>query len=220
MSSPLALEQRLWSQGKVVAGLDEAGRGAWAGPVVAAAVLLPPQPERLLAELAGADDSKRLRPAERERLDACIRRVAAVGVGICPATEIDAGGILPATMKAMQAAIAALPRPPDFLLIDQIPYALGDLPQQRLVRGESKSLSIAAASIIAKVFRDRLMRALDGEYPGYGFGQHKGYGTPAHQQALDRLGPSLEHRCTWAPLLQLKLPLEAATGRSSLRPKA
>ncbi len=225
-SPPLVLEQRLWSQGKVVAGLDEAGRGAWAGPVVAAAVLLPPQPERLLAELAGVDDSKRLRPAERERLDTCIRRVAAVGVGISPATEIDAAGILPATMQSMQAAIAALPRPPDFLLIDHIPYALGDLPQQRLVRGESESLSIAAASIVAKVFRDRLMQVLDGEYPGYGFGQHKGYGTPAHRQALDRLGPSLVHRCTWAPLIQLRLPAcrgdrpVAPTGRSPLRPGA
>lgn len=207
MSPPLVLEQRLWSQGKVVAGLDEAGRGAWAGPVVAAAVLLPPEPGELLVALAGVDDSKRLRPAERERLDECIRRVAAVGVGVSPATEIDAAGILPATMRSMLAAVAALPRRPDFLLIDQIPYALGDLPQQRLVRGESKSLSIAAASIIAKVFRDRMMKMLDAEQPGYGFGQHKGYGTAAHRQALDRLGPCPAHRRTWAPLIQLRLPL-------------
>ena len=219
MSPPLVLEQRLWSQGKVVAGLDEAGRGAWAGPVVAAAVILPPHPERLLTELAGVDDSKRLRPAERERLDACIRRVAVVGVRSSTAAEIDAAGILTATMRSMQAAIAALPLAPDFLLIDHIPYALGDLPQRRLVRGESESLSIAAASIVAKVFRDRLMQVLDGEHPGYGFGQHKGYGTPAHQTALARLGPSPVHRCTWAPLIQLRLPFDGATGRSPRRPE-
>ncbi len=217
ITPPLEIEQGLWRQGKVVAGIDEAGRGAWAGPVVAAAVLLPPDAEGLERELAGVDDSKRLRPPERERLDVRIRGMAAVGVGVVSAAAIDELGILPATMRAMLEAVAALPQAPAFLLIDHIPYALGEMPQQRLVRGESRSLSIAAASIVAKVHRDRLMQALEEAHPGYGFGQHKGYGTAAHQAALERLGPCAEHRRTWAPFVQLRLPL-AAPGAEPVGP--
>ena len=207
MFDGLMYEMRLWSEGKVVAGLDEAGRGAWAGPVVAAAVILPPDPDLLAEALAGVDDSKRLSSAARDRLYDRIRAVAATAVGVVSPEVIDEIGILNATYRAMQAALAALPQQPDALLIDYIPRPLGDWPQQRLVRGERASLSIAAASIIAKVHRDRLMAALDAQYPGYGFARHKGYGTKQHRRALDALGPCAIHRQSWAPIRQLRLPL-------------
>lgn len=203
-------ELNCWNADQTVAGLDEAGRGAWAGPVVAAAVVLPPEPDLLVESLAEVDDSKRLTPPTRERLYGRIYAVAAaVGVGVIPASEIDRIGILPATYAAMTAALAQLPTQPDHLLIDYIPRPLGAWPQQRIKRGESASLSIAAASIIAKVHRDRLMVGMENEWPGYGFAQHKGYGTAQHRAALDRLGPTPIHRRTWAPLLQLRLPLES-----------
>lgn len=204
----LAHERVWWAEGRVVAGLDEAGRGAWAGPVVAGAVILPPEPDRLLAALASVDDSKRLTPAARDRLYDRIRTVAATAVGVIPPAVIDEIGILNATYRAMQAAIIALSPPPDALLIDYIPRALGEWPQQRLVRGESASLSIAAASIIAKVHRDRLMVELDGRYPGYGFARHKGYGTKQHRRAIAELGPAPIHRLSWAPFRQPQLPYE------------
>ncbi len=203
----LAYERALWARGWVVAGLDEAGRGAWAGPVVAAAVILPAD-EQVLVHLAEVDDSKRLTPAARERLFTRIQQVAQVGIGVIAPQRIDAIGILAATYEAMTAALQALPRSPDALLIDYLPRALGDWPQQRLVRGESLSLSIAAASIVAKVHRDRLMIAYDQTYPGYGFARHKGYGTPQHRQALARLGPTPIHRLSWAPLRQPTLPFD------------
>jgi len=204
----LAYEVAWWAQGRVVAGVDEAGRGAWAGPVVAGAVILPPEPERLRQALAGVDDSKRLSPAARDRLYDSIRAAAATAVGVIPAAVIDEIGILPATYRAMQAALAALPRKPDAVLIDYIPRALGEWEQLRLVRGESASLSIAAASIIAKVHRDRLMVELDVRYPGYGLARHKGYGSRQHREALAELGPTPVHRTSWAPFRQPKLPFE------------
>jgi ribonuclease HII len=204
----LTHEKEHWARGLLVAGLDEAGRGAWAGPVVAGAVLLPPEPARLREALAGVDDSKRLSSAARERLDVRIREVAETAVGVVEAAIIDEIGILPATFQAMQAAVAALPRRPDFLLIDHIPRALGQWPQKRLVRGETASLSIAAASIIAKVYRDRLLVALDAQYPGYGLARHKGYGTKQHRQALAQLGPAAIHRTSWAPFRQPPLPFD------------
>ena len=204
----LAHERGWWAAGRVVAGLDEAGRGAWAGPVVAGAVILPPEPERLRQALTGVDDSKRLTPAARDRLYDRIREVAATAVGVIPPAVIDEIGILNATYRAMQAAIAALPQPPDALLIDYIPRALGEWPQQRLVRGERASMSIAAASNIAKVHRDRLMGELDGRYPGYGFTRHKGYGTKQHRRAIAELGPAPIHRTSWAPFRQPRLPFE------------
>jgi len=206
---PLTHELQRWRAGSIVAGLDEAGRGAWAGPVVAAAVILPPEPDLLSESLAGVDDSKRLSPSTRERLYEKISEVAKVGVGVIPATEIDRIGILPATLAAMEAALAQLPAQPGHLLIDYIPRPLGDWPQQRIKRGESESMSIAAASIIAKVHRDRLMVEMGDRWPGYGFARHKGYGTAQHRAALDRLGSTPIHRHTWAPLLQLRLPLES-----------
>ena len=208
MISVLELERDCWRAGQIVAGLDEAGRGAWAGPVVAAAVILPPDPDLLLQALEGVDDSKRLRPEQRELLDRRIRELAQIGVGVVSAGEIDRIGILQATMAAMQAALADLATQCDHLLIDYIPYPLGSWPQQRLKKGESRSMSIAAASIVAKVHRDRLMVGYEAAYPGYGFARHKGYGTPQHRAALDRLGPTALHRLSWTPLLQLRLPLE------------
>ncbi len=206
----LAYERVWWAEGRVVAGLDEAGRGAWAGPVVAGAVILPPEPERLLETLAGVDDSQRPTPAARDGLSGRIRSVAATAVGVIPARVIDEIGILNATYRAMEAALAALPQPPDALLIDYIPRPLGDWEQKRLVRGEGASLSIAAASIIAKVHRDRLLVALDEQYPGYGFARHKGYGTKQHQRAIAELGPAPIHRLSWGPFRQPRLPFEEA----------
>ncbi|MCS7039053.1 MAG: ribonuclease HII [Anaerolineae bacterium] len=209
MAPTLTLEESHWAVGRRVAGLDEAGRGAWAGPVVAAAVILPPLPD-LAERLAGVDDSKRLAPAVREHLAARIEAVAQVGIGQAEAAEIDTLGILAATHLAMERALAALPECPEVLLVDYLPGPLGRWSQQRLVRGESVSLSVAAASIVAKVYRDRLMADLDRAFPGYGLARHKGYGTPEHQAALAQLGPSAIHRRSWAPLRQPRLPFVTA----------
>jgi ribonuclease HII len=184
-----------------IAGIDEAGRGCWAGPVVAGAVVLGPQ---LLADpspLAGADDSKRLSASVRERLDALIRAHASgVGVGVVPAFLIDCMGILAATRLAMQLALLALPCAPDALLIDAVRLEMLPQTQRALIRGDARCLSIAAASIVAKVARDRTMRGLDAGLPGYGFALHKGYGTAAHLGALRRHGPSGQHRQSFRPI--------------------
>ncbi len=198
----LAVEQELWAAGRcLIAGLDEAGRGAWAGPVVAAAVVLPPRPAALAGLLGQVDDSKRLSPARRAVLAERIRSCAlAVGVGSVPADELDRIGILPATRLAMLQALAALTVQPDYLLLDYLTLPTVRLPQRGIAHGDATCLTIAAASIIAKVTRDRWMAGQDAAYAGYGFGQHKGYGTPAHQAALQRLGPCLLHRFSFAPL--------------------
>lgn len=204
----LSREAALWQAGyQAVAGLDEAGRGAWAGPVVAAAVILPA--EVAVAErLAGVADSKLLTAAARERSYGQIVRVAhAWGVGIVPATEIDAHGIAPATRAAMQQALAALAVAPDYLLLDYVRLPESPLPQHALPRGDRWVLSIAAASIVAKVTRDRMMIELDRHYPVYGFAQHKGYGTQQHQQALRCHGPCPLHRLSFAPLRAAQPPL-------------
>jgi ribonuclease HII len=187
---------------RLVAGLDEAGRGSWAGPVVAGAVILPLDNDGLEQALDGVRDSKALNPLERERLYDVIQAEAlAVGVGMVPPDQIDELGIVPATKEAMALAIARLPYPPDFLLIDFLGLPRLDYPQKSIVHGDTLSLSIAAASIIAKVSRDRFMVELDGQYPSYGFASHKGYGTPQHRAALDRLGPSPIHRFSYAPII-------------------
>jgi ribonuclease HII len=195
-------EMALYGQGyRLVAGLDEAGRGSWAGPVAAGAVILPLDNDRLEQALDGVRDSKELGPLERERLYDVIQTEAlAVGVGMVPPDQIDALGIVLATQEAMALAIAQLPSPPDFLLVDFIGLPRLDCPQKSIVHGDALSLSIAAASIAAKVSRDRFMVELDGQYPGYGFASHKGYGTPQHRAALDRLGPSPIHRFSYAPV--------------------
>ncbi len=183
-----------------VAGLDEVGRGAWAGPVCAAAVVLPLHRPGLLDMLAGVRDSKQLTPAQRERLLPRILDVAqAAGVGWATPAEVDELGIVPATRLAMGRAVACLEGRVDALLVDALRLPAIPLPQRALPRADARCLSVAAASIVAKVERDRLMVALEQDFPGYGFARHKGYGTPAHRQALARLGPSPIHRISWRP---------------------
>lgn len=204
----LKLERELLAQGhRLIAGVDEAGRGAWAGPVIAAAVILPLDQPKVLKELAaaGVNDSKQLTPRRRERLYHLIREKAlAVGYGGVSARFIDRDGILKATRKAMQRAISILPRPPEALLIDAVDLrALVDLPQRFMPYGDSLSLSIAAASILAKVSRDTFMAQLDMLYPGYQFARHKGYGTRLHRERLERLGASEMHRRSFRPVAAL-----------------
>jgi ribonuclease HII len=202
-STPTLLEeQALRAQGyHHIAGLDEAGRGAWAGPVVAAAVILSLDDPNLGRSLNGVRDSKQLSPRQRDVLYERIRAVAvAIGVGAVPAEGIDALGIVPATRQAMATAIAQLSSSPDFLLIDFLHLDEVALPQKGIVKGDAKCLSIAAASIIAKVTRDRLLIEWETAYPGYGFAHHKGYGTKQHRAALKHLGPCGIHRYSYAPV--------------------
>ena len=198
-------ERALIRQGHaLVAGIDEAGRGAWAGPVVAAAVILPGGAMRLAA-LRGVRDSKLLTPTQREALFPTIPALAvAVGVGMASHVEIDTLGIVPATRLAMRRAVEQLETSPDALLIDALKLPDVPLPQRSLFHADTLCLSVAAASIIAKVTRDHLMMELDTQYSGYGFARHKGYGTQIHQQALAQLGPSAVHRMTFEPVRVLK----------------
>jgi len=202
MAPTVEEENTLWQAGyRRIAGVDEVGRGCWAGPVVAAAVVLP---ERVLADpaqLDGVDDSKALAPAERERLAERIMQLAAAwGIGAVPAHVIDTHGILPATRLAMQIALLRLAQPADALLIDAVVLPGWPHPQRALIKGDARCLSIAAASIIAKVARDRMMAELDRAAPCYGFAQHKGYGTAMHERALHAHGPSAQHRRSFRPL--------------------
>ena len=184
-----------------IAGVDEVGRGCWAGPVVAAAVVLPQMVLERPELLAGVDDSKALTAPQRERLAKVILALAdAWAIGATPAHVIDTHGILPATRLAMQVALLRLPRPADALLIDAVRLAGWPCPQLSLIKGDARCLSIAAASIIAKVARDRLMAELGGHMPAYGFAQHKGYGTAVHARALRTHGPSEQHRRSFRPL--------------------
>ena len=195
-------EMALYAEGyRYIAGLDEAGRGSWAGPVMAGAVVLPIVRPDLSQRLQGVRDSKQLTPRQRERLYGIIESAAlAVGVGIVPPHKIDELGIVPATRQAMGLAIAQLNPPPDFLLIDFLNLPELSIPQKSITRGDALSLSIAAASIVAKVTRDRLMVKMDARYPGYGFARHKGYGTRQHRESLFCLGPSPIHRLSFAPM--------------------
>ena len=207
----LDFELAFWRDGyRCVAGVDEAGRGAWAGPVVAGAVILPVADERiariwtrsrLFREIARVNDSKQLSPRVREELFEPIRAHAVTcATGAASHEEIDALGILRASHLAMYRAIAALSPVPDALLIDALVLPELEVPQQGIIHGDALALSIAAASILAKVTRDRLMCELDATIPGYHFAQHKGYGTAAHQEALRELGPSSVHRRSYAPV--------------------
>jgi ribonuclease HII len=199
-----APEQALRYRGfRAIAGVDEVGRGALFGPVVAAAVILP---ERLhgLAR-AGLKDSKQLTREQREALDRRIRRMAlAISIAEIDAQTIDRVNIYQATRLAMLQAVAGLGLAPDHLLIDAMRLDLSALAhpcaQTRLFYGDALSLSIAAASVVAKVHRDRLMRALDAEHPGYGLAAHKGYATPQHRRSLAALGPCPLHRRSFAPV--------------------
>jgi len=184
-----------------VAGLDEAGRGAWAGPVCAAAVVLPLHCSDLPNLLTGVRDSKQLSPARREALLPIVLEVAeAAGVGWATPAEVDEWGVVPATRQAMMRAVAQLSSRVDALLLDYVRLPDVDLPQRALPKADARCLSVAAASIVAKVTRDRLMVARDQDLPGYGFARHKGYGTRQHREALAQLGPSPIHRMSWRPI--------------------
>lgn len=200
----LSFEINLWEQGcKQVAGIDEAGRGAWAGPVFAAAVIFPWHTQ-IIEQLAGVNDSKKLSKSQRLACAIRVRNIAlAWGIGSASASEIDTNGILPATRLAMQRAIADLQTQPQHLLIDYLAIPDNHLPQTPLVKGDARSLSIAAASILAKTARDSAMSALGKLYTGYGLEKHKGYGTSFHRRQLEILGPSPIHRITFKPLKSL-----------------
>lgn len=193
---------------KYVAGIDEAGRGPLAGPVQAAAVILPPD-----SRLAGVDDSKKLTAAKRDELFLRIQEKAvAFGLGQASAQEIDQLNIYRAAQLAMQRAVEAMAKRPDYLLTDAMPLPkISSIPQKPLVHGDALSLSIAAASILAKVTRDRQMAELHRKYPEYGFEGHKGYGTEVHIAALEEHGPCPEHRTTFGPVMEA-LAKKAAGG--------
>jgi ribonuclease HII len=203
----LSFESALWAQGLVrIAGLDEAGRGAWAGPVAAAAVILP-NDINIQRELTGVRDSKQVRAERRAELALAIESCAlACCCGFAGNDEIDTLGIVPATRLAMQRALAGLQESASaqHLLIDALFLPDVGVPQSSLIKGDQRSLSIAAASILAKHNRDELMRELDQKYPGYGFARHKGYGTQAHQLALEKFGITPIHRMSFAPLKEIE----------------
>jgi ribonuclease HII len=189
-----------------IAGVDEAGRGAWAGPVVAAAVILPCTPEAM-TQLAGVNDSKKLSVRQREAMREVVQQVAlAWAVGSASCAEIDALGILPATRLAMARAIEGLVVPAEALLIDAVKLPAVKLPQQSFNFADSISLSVAAASILAKTTRDAMMCELDERLAGYRFTLHKGYGTRVHQQCLRALGPSPAHRHSFKPIRDMGKP--------------
>ena len=196
----------LLSQGhSFIAGLDEAGRGPLAGPVVAAAVILPLSDlDECLLCFAGVRDSKQVTTQAREHLyEVIMQHALAVGTGIGSVELIDEVNILQATKHAMRIALTQLALPPQALLLDALSLPEIELPQRSIIKGDERCLSIAAASIIAKVNRDRMMVQLHEEYPAYGFAQHKGYGTEAHLAALRQHGASPHHRRSFAPVREL-----------------
>ena len=193
-------EDKLKSQGyELIAGIDEVGRGALAGPVVASAVILP-HPANL-PWLGLVRDSKELSSKKRESLfDLINKEAVAIGIGIVSHQVIDSMNIFKATKLAMMQAVEKLPKQPGFLLIDRLSLSQCPIPQRGITRGDKSCLSIACASIVAKVTRDRMMEELDGLCPGYGFARHKGYGTREHISCLQKLGPSPVHRLYFAPV--------------------
>ena len=205
-------ERAAWADGfSCICGIDEAGRGPLAGPVHAAAVVF----ERGFLEseadaaLSGLTDSKQLTAARREFFYGFLQEcpAARIGLGVATVEEIDTLNILNANYLAMRRAVAALGEPqPDLALVDGNPVKGLPIPHRAIVKGDASSLSIAAASIVAKVTRDRWMDEQDALYPGYGFARHKGYGTAAHLDALRRLGPCPIHRRSFGPVSQLTLP--------------
>ena len=198
----LDLELRLHRQGRpLVAGVDEVGRGPLAGPVVAGAVILPPDADPSASWLQQIEDSKKLTALQRQRTSQVIRQKAlGVGIGLADSKEVDALGIARGTRLAMLRAVEALPLRAQHLLIDFVPLVESGLPFTAVSGGDGRCYSIAAASVVAKVFRDQLMVDENTTYPGYGFHLHKGYGTPEHLRSLQRLGPSPIHRFSFAPV--------------------
>lgn len=195
-------ETALREQGyRFIAGLDEAGRGAWAGPVVAAAVILPLDRADLAQVLVGLNDSKKLSAAERDHFFEVIQSTAlAVSVGLASAELVDTVNVVRATRYAMEQALSRLSLTPDYLLIDHLKLPAINLPQDAFPKADSISLTVAAASVIAKVTRDCLMVQYSQEYPHYAFHRHKGYGTPAHRIALAEHGPCPIHRKSYEPV--------------------
>src|ERR1044071_1655678 len=225
LDSMLNFERVLWKSGiKAIAGVDEVGVGPLAGPVVAAAVVFPPG-----TELMGIDDSKRLDPEQRERMEAAIKESgAAIGIGMADVAEIDRLNIYHAALLAMRRAVEALPVTPEHLLSDARTVPGLSIPQNAFAKGDGINFSIAAASIIAKTYRDRLMNELEQKYPGYGFPQNKGYSTPEHQNAILAIGPCPVHRMSFffirelcgefSPLFyQLKEQLGVVDSKPALR---
>ncbi|HEY7113346.1 MAG TPA: ribonuclease HII [Thermoanaerobaculia bacterium] len=193
------LERELARRGyRLVAGVDEVGRGCLAGPVVAAAVILPGE-----CVLPGLDDSKRLDAEAREKIGGAVRaRAVAIGVGVTAAPEIDQRDILRASLQAMREAVEALTPPAEALLVDAVTIPGVRRPQLPIVHGDALCASIAAASVVAKVYRDGLLRELARRYPVYGFEHHKGYGTAEHWDALKRYGPCPEHRLSFEGVIE------------------
>jgi ribonuclease HII len=202
-----SLEWGLASQGcRAIAGVDEVGRGSWAGPLVAAAVVLPIEPfPATRDEFRFIRDSKELTPAQRAVAMDAIQSIAlGVGIGWATSSEIDRIGLTAANRRAMERAVFRLRTPADGLVIDHVVLKECRLLQISIPRAESQSLSVAAASIVAKLMRDRLMSTWDSLCPGYDFARHKGYGTAGHREALLRLGPSRLHRHSFAPVADWK----------------
>lgn len=201
------LEEEIHRQGySRIGGVDEVGRGALCGPVVAAAVILDP---RQIPR--GINDSKKLTPAKREPLfEEILHTALAVGIGQVDPASIDRENILKATLRAMTQAVEELHPPADFLLLDAVPLRSVNLPQKSIIKGDAQSVSIAAASIVAKVTRDRIMVEFDHKYPQYSLKRNKGYGTRDHLESLRRYGPSPIHRKTFRPVYQFDLPFAFA----------
>ncbi len=199
----LKLERASWARGIMhVCGVDEVGVGPLAGPLVAAAVILPPE-----VSLRGIDDSKKLLRETRAELAVAIRETAvAWSIGIVSAAEVDRLNTFHGALEAMRRAVEGLAVAPQELLVDARTIPGVKAPQRSLIKGDSRSYSIAAASIVAKEYRDDWMRTLDETYPEYGFGRHMGYGTKSHLDALDRYGPCPEHRRSFTPVRQTRLP--------------
>ena len=198
-----ALERSARSKGYlIIAGVDEAGRGPWAGPVVAGAVVLNLKKLESL-NLLEIDDSKKLNPSKRQKIFELLPSYASIGTGIAQVTEIDKVNILKASLLAMARAISDLPAKPDYIYVDG--NKLPDLPcpGEAIVKGDRLSISIAAASIVAKVTRDKIMTDLAQDYPGYGWERNSGYGTPEHKKALDQFGVTEHHRMTYAPIIKM-----------------
>jgi len=191
------LEKELFASGyQFIAGLDEVGRGSWAGPVVAAAIIYDP----LLKKIKGIRDSKLVTASARDRISRQLMENFDFGIGVVASEIIDASGIVPSIKLAMEQAIAGLKNMPQYLLIDALRLENLNQPQQGIISGDRKVLTIAAASIIAKVTRDQIMDYYHGKFPEYGFSDHKGYGTAAHRAALKQFGASGIHRLSYRPL--------------------
>jgi len=207
-SPTLKIEHDLYLRGAwPAAGLDEVGRGAWAGPVVAAAVILPPPSKKLAGQLHGVRDSKLMSASQREHWSELIKQTAVeISLGVVPAPQVDAIGVLGATRLAMSICLKKLQQRPAHLIIDYLELHDVDIPQTAVTHGDSLVLSIAAASVIAKVARDQMMVKIDKEYPRYAFSRNKGYGTREHREALRENGICPYHRRSYRPIAQLPLP--------------